>query len=132
MNWRKFAAALGMAFLAATAFDILLNGVLMRGAFALSAQYWRPPDELNKLIPLGWLAMLLSMALIGVLFTRTGWCGIRRGLEFGLWLGLAAVVGVLGMATLVPWPMELLIAMAVQQFANSLILGLLLGWKYKK
>ncbi|MDZ7364170.1 MAG: hypothetical protein ONB46_26180 [candidate division KSB1 bacterium] len=131
MNWKKFAAALAVAFLAATAFDILLNGVLMREAFALSAPYWRPPDELYKLIPLGWLAMLLSMSFTGVVFTRTGWIGIRRGLEFGLWLGLAAVVGVLGMATLVPWPMKLLVAMAVQQFGNSLILGLLFGWKYK-
>jgi hypothetical protein len=131
MKWKRFAAALSVAFLAATAFDILLNGVLMRDAFALSAQYWKPPEELNKLIPLGWLVMLLSMAFTGILFTRIGWYGVRRGLEFGLWLGLAAVVGVLGMATLVPWPMELLIAMAVQQLGNSLILGLAFGWLYR-
>ncbi len=131
MSWRRFAAALGLAFIAAVAFDVFLNGVLLRESFAKAAEYWLPPEQLYRLIPAGWLAMLLVMALTGGLFVRTGWRGARRGLEFGAWLGLAAFVGVLGMLTLVPWPAELVVSMGVQQVGNDLILGASFGWLYR-
>lgn len=108
MNGERFAVSLVVAFvvafIVATLFDIVLNGMVLRGAFEAGAQSWRPSDELNRLVPLGWLVMLLMFLFFGLLFVHRQWGGVRRGLEFGCWL--AAAAGVAGMATLVPWPAQ--------------------------
>ena len=132
VNWKRFFGAVFFAFLVATVFDILLNAVMLRSAWAASAQCWRPVGEMNQLVPLGWAAMLLIILVQGALFVRTRWQGMRRGLEFGLWLGLAAFVGIAGgMTSVVSWPMRLIVAMAGQQFVNNLITGFSLGWLYR-
>jgi len=131
VNWRGFFIALLVAFIIATVFDIVLNGILLSDAFEGTAQYWRPPGQLYLLIPLGWLSMFIMMGFYGLLYVRTGWQGIRRGVEFGLLLGIAALIGTLGMAMLVPWPMRLILSMGIQQFGNNLILGVILGWMYR-
>lgn len=132
MNGKRFALALVVAFVVATLFDMLLNGVVLRSAFEAGRQYWRPPDELNRLIPLGWLSMLLMFLFFGLLFVRTRSRGVRQGLEFGCWLALAGAAGVAGMATLVPWPAEVLAGMGVQQAGNALLLGICFGWLYRE
>lgn len=132
LAWRRFLLALAVACVATTVFDILLNGVLLRVAYAQSAKYWRPPQELHRLIPLGWLSMTATMACFGILLVQGGWIGLRHGCEFGLWLGLASGAGVLGMVSLVPWPFSLIAAMALQQFANSMLLGLTFGLFYRR
>lgn len=132
MNRKRFAITLVVAFVLATLFDIVLNGIVLRSAFEAGAQYWRPPDELNRLVPLGWLSMLLMFLFFGLLFVRAGLRGVRQGLEFGSWLALASVAGVAGMATLVPWPGEVLAGMGVQQAGNALLLGICFGRLYRE
>jgi hypothetical protein len=131
MNVKRYSVSLVVAFIAATVFDILLHGVILRESFEKGAEYWLPPDELNKLIPLGWGSMLVTMGCFGMLFVRGPWRGVRRGLQFGGWLALAAAAGVAGIASLVPWPGELLVGMGVQQAGNSLLLGCCFGWLYR-
>ena len=131
MNWKRFTLALVCAFLVATLYDILLNAVILRSAFEAGAQYWRSPDELNRLVPFGWLSMLLMFLFFGLLFVRAQRRGLRHGLEFGCWLALAGAAGVTGIATLVPWPREILFGIAVQQAGNALLLGFSLGWFYR-
>ncbi len=132
MNWNRYATALVVSFFAALIFDVLLNGVLLRGAFAAAATYWRPADELFRLIPVGWLSMLVTMACFGLLYVRGGWHGLKGGLEFGAWLSLAGAAGVLGMMSLVPWPLELVGGMTLQQAGNAFLLGACFGWLYKR
>lgn len=131
MNWKRFTVAIAWAFLAATLCDILLNAVVLRSAFEAGAPYWRPPDELNRLVPFGWLSMLVMFVFYGALFVGAERRGLRYGLAFGFWLALASVAGVAGMATLVPWPHQVLVGMAVQQAGNALLLGVFLGWLYR-
>lgn len=131
MNIKRLVLADGIFFVTATAFDILINAVILRDAFREGAQFWRPTPELNRLVPLGWFSMLLIGLFFGMLFVRSGWRGLRRGAEFGGWMALASVSGVAGLASLVPWPLTILIGMAIQQAANSLILGLSLGRFYR-
>lgn len=131
MNMKRLSAAILFAFITGTVIDILLNAVILRSAFESAASFWRPTEELNRFVPFGWLSVLLTMTCFGCLFARSGFHGIRQGLEFGLWLALASVFGVAGIATLVPWPTELLFGMAVQQAVSNLVLGISLGWLYK-
>lgn len=132
MNWKRFVCAVLFAFIVALVLDILLNAVLLRGVWMASVRCWRPVAEMNRLVPLGWLAMLLVITFQSAIFVRAGWEGIGRGLEFGSWLGLASFVGLVGgMASVVSWPMKLILAMAVQQVMNNLVTGFSLGWLYR-
>ena len=131
MNWRKYSIALFSCFLVVTAFDILWNAVLLHDVYNQTAGFWRPTEELNQLVPVGFLIMLLIMALIGFIFVRFGFVGIRRGVELGFLLGLMAFVGTLGFITMVPWPTSLIVAMAFQTFINNFLTGLFFGWLYQ-
>ena len=131
MNLKRLAASILFAFITGTVIDILLNAIILRSAFESAASFWRPAEELNQLVLFGWLSVLLTMICFGCLFARAGLRGIHQGLEFGLWLALASVFGVAGIATLVPWPTELLFVMAVKQEMSNLVLGISLGWLYQ-
>ena len=126
----RFLLALLASTLITTIVDIVINAVVLRDAFIQAAAHWRPAEELNRLVPLGVLSLVLMQAAFGALYCRVGWRGVRRGVEFGSWIAIAAVVGVAGMATLVPWPSEVLIGMATQQAANAIVLGLVFGAIY--
>ena len=130
MNWKRYAVALFSCFLVVTAFDILWNAVLLHGVYVQTAQFWRPSEELNRLVPVGFLIMLGIMAITGFVFIRFGGAGLRRGCEFGFLLGLTAFIGTLGFITMVAWPKSLIAAMAFQAFANNVLTGLFFGWLY--
>ena len=130
MNWRRYALALLSCFLVVVVFDILWNAVLLHDVYVQSARFWRPSEELNRLVPIGFLIMLAIMALTGLVFVRFGGTGVRRGLEFGCLLGLTAFIGTLGFITMVAWPTSLIAAMAFQAFANNVLTGLFFGWLY--
>lgn len=131
MNWKRYAASVTVAIAVALVSDVLINAVLMRQVFIDSAHLWLPPDELNRRVPLGFLALGGSIAMLGLLFVRFGRRGVAAGLEFGAWLALSACAGMAGLLSLVPWPPALVASMAAQQAANYLILGLALGWFYR-
>jgi len=132
MNWKRFFVAVFFAFIAATIFDILLNALLLRRDWIASAQCWRPPAEMNRLVGLGWASMLFIIICQSAIFARARWQGLGRGLEFGCWLGIAAFVGVAGgISSVVAWPMKLILSMAIQQLVNNLITGCSLGWLYR-
>jgi hypothetical protein len=130
MNWKRFALALFSCFLVVIVFDVLWNAVLLRDVYIQAAQFWRPTDELNRLVPVGFLILLGIMALTGFLFIRFGGAGILRGFEFGFLLGLMAFIGTLALITMVPWPKSLIGAMAFQAFVNIVLTGLFFGWLY--
>ncbi len=131
MNWKRYALALLSCFLVVTVFDILWNAVLLHDVYTQTAGFWRPTEELNQLVPIGFLIMLVIMALTGLVFVRFGGMGIRRGVEFGVFLGLMTFVGTLGFITMVPWPKSLIAAMAFQGFINNFLTGLFFGWLYQ-
>ena len=131
MNWKRYGLALSSCFVVVTVFDILWNAVLLHDVYVQTARFWRPADELNRLVPVGFLIMLGMMSVMGLLFVRFGRVGIRHGLEFGLLVGLMMFVGSFGLVTMVPWPKSLVAAMAFQNFMNNLLTGLFFGWLYK-
>ncbi len=131
MNWKRFLVSVLVVSLVVTAFDVLYNARLFAGVFERSAEFLLPADQLNARVALGWLAMIGMYGFLGLIFARGSHHGAARGLEFGLWLGLAAAAGTLGLVSIVPWPRELVLTMALQQFGSSLLAGLLFGLIYR-
>jgi hypothetical protein len=132
MKWKRLSMALLFAFVVALLLDIVVNAVLLRKDWVASLECWRPASEMNRLVPLGWGSMLLAMVFQSAIFVRAKWQGIRRGLEFGCWLGLAGFVGIAGgMTSVVAWPARITLGMALQQFINNIVIGYSLGWLYR-
>ena len=131
MNWKRVALATAAAFGAAFVFDILWNAIVLRSVYTAHAELWRPAAELNRMVPLGWAAMLVMTATAGIAFVRLGGRGIRKGLEFACWLAAGSVAGALGIGTLAPWPAAILWGMAVQSSFHMLAVGFAFGRLYR-
>ena len=131
MNWRRYFLALGATGLLTLVADVALNAIVFRDVYRRSASFLLPPQELNSRVWLGWAALMLIVGAFGFLLVQGGWLGFRRGLHFGLVLAVAGVAGVAGIASVVAWPGELLVAVAVQQFINGLLLGVVFGVVYR-
>jgi hypothetical protein len=131
LNWRRYFLALAAAGLLTLVADVVLNVVIFRDVYTRSASFLLPANELNVRVWLGWAALMSIVAAFGFLLVRGGWLGVRGGLQSGLILAVAGVAGVAGIASIVAWPGELLAAIAVQQFTNGLILGLVFGVVYR-
>ena len=106
---------------------MMLNAVVFRAVFSRAAPYLLPPDQLNARVPLGWGALLTNVAVFGYIQIRGGWGGLVPGLRFGVLLAAASCAGVAGIGSIVAWPTELLVAMAVQQAVNGPLLGTVFG-----
>jgi hypothetical protein len=131
LNWRRYFLALAAAALLTLVADVVLNAVVFRDVYARAASFLLPANELNVRVWLGWAALMSIVAAFGFLLVRGGWLGVRGGLQSGLLLAVAGVAGVAGIASIVAWPGELLVAIAVQQFTNGLLLGLVFGLVYR-
>jgi hypothetical protein len=131
LNWRRYFLALAAAALLTLVADVVLNAVVFRDVYARAASFLLPANELNVRVWLGWAALMSIVAAFGFLLVRGGWLGFRGGLQSGLLLAVAGVAGVAGIASIVAWPGELLVAIAVQQFTNGLLLGLVFGLVYR-
>ena len=132
MNWKRFLVVLPIVCVVIILFDYIYNFIFLQEAFMKNSQYWRTPEQMKSLIILGWIVMVLCITIISLLFIQSGKTGIYNGLKFGFLTGLLLFLLVYGFTTIVPWPACLLIAWAGQWFANSIILGFLFGWLYKK
>lgn len=133
LHWKRFVAATIVSFFAIIILDFLVNGVFLQGDFESTQQYWLPSEELFRRIPLGWLSMLMTIVLYGLVYLRFGGgSGPRQGLRFGLWLGAAAAIpGPLGLYALVPWPMKMILAWTMTWFVNLVLIGLVFGRLYR-
>jgi hypothetical protein len=131
LNFRSYMVTLAVATSVTLILDVLLNAVVFRAVYRAAAPYLRPADELNRLVPLGWGALAVIVGTFGWICIRGGWAGWKRGLEFGALLAVAGVAGVAGIGSVFRWPAALLGAVAVQQCANGIVLGLIFGTLYK-
>jgi hypothetical protein len=127
MKWGRFLLALVVTSVVTLVVDVVLNAIVFRKVYKRSSAFLLPSDQLNTRVFLGWAALLVIVSGFGYLLVRGGWRGVSGGLQFGSLLALTSIAGVAGIASIVPWPAELLVAIGVQQLLNSLLLGLVFG-----
>ena len=125
----RFLLAILVAWFAASVLDFLINAVLLGTDFKTTAGYWRPPAELQELVPLGRLAFLVTVIAYGLVvryLLRS--VNLVAGLALGGCLALSAFAGVtLGMYSVVTWPPRMLLAWGLQGALNALLIGAVFG-----
>lgn len=121
-----------LSWLSMLAVDFFLHGGLLAGLYVKPSPFLLPPAELFRLIPLGYLAALLSTVLLLWLMLRLGLSGWRRGLTFGLQLGAliggAGALGLLSASTAgLDWLVGLFVAQTMQMGIAGGVAGSGLG-----
>lgn len=104
--------------------DFFLHGGLLASLYVRPSPFLLPPADAFRLIPLGYLAALLSTVLLLWLMLRLDLSGWRQGLTFGLQLG--ALLGgalVLGLLSISTAELSLLVGWSVGQTVEMGIAG---------
>ncbi len=117
-----------LAWLAIIGFDFFLHGGVLARFYTRSSDFLLSPEEAFRLIPLGYLALLLFVILLFWLMTRIGIEEWKSGLVFGLKVGIltggASALGLISISTV---SLTLVIAWSLGQVIELGISGIVLG-----
>ncbi len=108
--------------------DFFLHGGLLASLYVRPSPFLLPPADAFRLIPVGYLAALLSTLLLLWLMLRLDLSGWRQGVTFGLQLG--ALLGgalVLGLLSISTADLTLLVGWAFAQTVEMGIAGAVAG-----
>ena len=135
MNFRRRLAVgmlLGAVFVA---LELLVHGILLRGAYRDTASLWRPEADRQSLY--FWMAsgQFLFGVLFGIVYAQ-GYeprrAPMGQGLRYGLIMGLMlAPANSLGWFVALPVPPFLCVFWMLVKFTEMLLLGLIASFVYK-
>ena len=117
-----------LAWLAIIGFDFLLHGSVLARFYSESSSFLLSPEEAFRLIPLGYLALLLFVILLIWIMTRLSIEGWKSGLLFGLKVGLLTGVAFgLGLVSITTVSLILITAWSLGQVIELGVAGIVLG-----
>jgi hypothetical protein len=133
MNTKKWIIASVVIFVVDQILSYLFHGVFMSGVYEQTAHLWRPMEEMNRLMWMGWLSGLIWSFLFVYIFAK-GYenKGIMEGVRFGLLIGVFFSLP-MSLGTYMSMPITGGIAIGWFLFGviEITILGILAAWLYK-
>ncbi len=119
--------AIVAVFVAWSALDFIIHGVILAAAYKATAQLWRPMDQMKM-----WLlhvTVLISAIVFVILYVRLiSPKNIFRGLEYGLLFGLAAGVSMgLGTYSFMPIPLYMSLVWLIGSVVEMALGGVIVG-----
>ena len=134
MNYPRIVMAAVAALIVFFVYGFLVEGMLIRKDFALSAALYRTSDQQMKYMPLGMASVLLGLIAAAVLYARWsgGASGAMTGLQFGLLMGVFTAC-VHALSNLVTMNMDLKLGLEItaSTFFGWLLAGITIGLVYK-
>lgn len=134
MNYPRLVMAAVAALIVFFVYGFLVEGMLIRKDFALSAALYRPSDMQMKYMPLGMASVLVGLLAAAALYAK--WCagasGAMTGLQFGLLMGVF-IACVHALSSLVTMNMNLRpgLEIAASTFVGWILAGVTIGLVYK-
>ncbi|HYA98308.1 MAG TPA: hypothetical protein VEH49_09455 [Methylomirabilota bacterium] len=134
MNYPRIALAAIAATIAFFVYGFLVEGMLIRKDFALSAALYRASDLQMKYMPIGLVSVLVGLFMAGMIYAK--WCGgqssAMTGLQFGLLMGIF-VACVHSLSNLVTMNMNLRLGLEItaSTFVGWVLAGTVIGLVYK-
>jgi len=114
-------------FVAWSAMDFLIHGVILRSSYAETASLWRPIAEMKTLVlhVTALIAALTFVLIYGLFFSRRG---ISTGLAYGLLFGLGTGVSMgYGSYSVMPIPYHMALTWFLGTTVEAVVGGLILG-----
>lgn len=119
-------------FLAWSAMDFVIHGVLLESTYQATASLWRPMNEM-KMGLMRVVGVIASVAFVMVYVRFFGRKGVGVGAAYGAWFGLGAGVSMgYGMYAVMPLPYSLAFAWFVGTLAEGIVAGVITGAIIKK
>lgn len=134
MNYPRIAAAAVAATVVFFVYGFLVEGMLIRKDFALSAMLYRDSAAQMKYMPIGLVSVLVALFAAAALYAK--WCGgvsgATTGLQFGLLMGLfTACVHAISNLVTMNINVKLGLEIAASTFIGWALAGIAIGVVYK-
>jgi len=134
MNYPRVAMAALVALLVFFAYGFLVEGMLIRNDFALSAALYRDSNAQMKYLPVGMASVLVGLFAATLLYAK--WCGgvsgAMMGLRFGLLMGVfAACTHAISNLVTMNMNVRLGLEIALSTFVGWVLAGIAIGSVYK-
>jgi len=128
MNYPRVVMAAVAALVVFFVYGFLVEGMLIRKDFALSAALYRDSNAQMKYMPIGMASVLVGLLAAAALYAK--WCGgvtrAMSGLQFGLTMGVFTAC-VHALSNLVTMNMNVRLGLEI---TASTFFGWVLGWHY--
>ena len=125
--WKRSLAAVVVVFVAWSAMDFLIHGVLLKEIYETTAEMWRPEAEM-KMTLMQVVTAISSLAFVVIYGRMVGKKSLVAGLEYGLWIGILVGIGMgYGTYSYMPIPYHLALYWFLGTLARMLVAGLLVG-----
>ena len=110
-------------FIAWSALDFLIHGMLLKEAYEATAHLWRPMQEMNMTLMHG-VTLVLAVLFVELYAVCVSDKSLSMGLKFGVIFGLAA--GVMAASSFLYMPIPL--SLAIDWFVGTLVEFVVAGW----
>lgn len=134
MNYPRVLMAALAALVVFFVYGFLVEGMLIRKDFAVSAALYRTSDLQMKYMPLGMASVLVGLFAATVLYAKwsAGASGAMTGLQFGLLMGVfTSCIHALSNLVTMNMDLKLGLEIAASTFFGWLLAGLTIGVVYK-
>ncbi len=114
-------------FVAWSALDFIMHGVILAAAYQATAQLWRPMDQMKMTVL--HVTTLIAAIVFVILYVRLiSPRNVIRGLEYGLLFGLAVGVSMgFGTYSVMPVPLYMAIVWLVGSIVEMALGGIIVG-----
>jgi hypothetical protein len=132
MNFKRLLLAILAGWVLIFATDLLIHHVWLMSDYEATKSIWRPEGEMQTRICWMFVAQFLGVATFVIIWAK-GFAGgsVRRGLVFGLLMGLFQAIWVLADYVMIPMPGDLAIKWFFGGIAQAVTLGIVTSLVYK-
>ncbi len=129
MNIKRFIFAAIGGFVAVFAFEMLWHGFLMKGMYDATISVWRPEAESNMTFMFA--SQFLFAAAMAFAYTKIGkHIPCKRGIAFGLFVGLILAAPQLGTYCYLPIPLTISLMWMFAALIKSVVGGMAIAAIY--
>lgn len=113
-------------------YDVLYNAMLMKDIFQENSHLWRPKSQQQIQIMWWTIGQFVFSIVFCISYARLfeSPC-IKRGIEFGIWVGVFMIISVIFDYATMPVPEKVSIFLAIGALIGNTIAGAILGSIYK-
>jgi hypothetical protein len=126
MNLKKIFLSIVSILLSWMAVDFVVHGILLKGFYQDTAQFWRPLEEMSQSSHL--LGTLIAASVFVMFYQKMiSQKSLLQGLRFGCFYGTVTGLGAAYFCIYMPIPIELGLAWFACNFTESCIAGCIAG-----
>lgn len=114
-------------FVAWSAVDFVIHGVVLRSTYEATASLWRPMGEM-KMSVLHLSVLIAALAFVCIYSQFFSQRGVATGLKYGLWFGLGTGVSMgYGSYSVMPIPYHMALVWFLGSLVEAILGGLIVG-----